>query len=47
METLLGVTENNIANPDIEGTELKAYRRFNLRYLRSIIKHGKCHLWKQ
>ncbi|MCA6070699.1 MAG: MvaI/BcnI family restriction endonuclease, partial [Endomicrobium sp.] len=26
LETLLGVTENNIANPDIEGTELKAYR---------------------
>ncbi|MCA6073139.1 MAG: MvaI/BcnI family restriction endonuclease [Endomicrobium sp.] len=26
LETLLGITENNIANPDIEGTELKAHR---------------------
>ncbi|MCA6070518.1 MAG: MvaI/BcnI family restriction endonuclease [Endomicrobium sp.] len=26
METLLGRTENNVANPDIEGIELKAHR---------------------
>jgi hypothetical protein len=26
LETLLGITENNIANPDIEETELKAHR---------------------
>jgi hypothetical protein len=26
LETLLGILENNIANPDIEGSELKAHR---------------------